>query len=289
MTRTLDERLAIGTEVVRRAGRMVHAAYRDPALGIAGKGPGDLVSDADLAVERMAAGIIGEAFPDDGFLGEEFGGVASRPHSWLIDPIDGTVNFCRKISYFCVSLTLLAETRPIASWILDPEREELFHADPSGRATLNGNPIRVSSVSAPAEAVVGLGFSRRHPPELAATIVDRLARGGMEHRRLGAGALTLAHVAAGRIDAYIEPHMNPWDATGGLLLARSAGAVTIDYVAAGGIRGGAPVYAAAPGVSVALSELLPPPFVGIPLQHDERGDAVSSPRSSAPLTQHRGE
>jgi myo-inositol-1(or 4)-monophosphatase len=85
---------------------------------------------------------------------------------------------------------------------------------------------------------------------------------------LGAGALCLAHVAAGRLDAYVEPHMNPWDAVGGLYIAACAGAVTLDYLAAGGLRNGAPVFAASPSIATELLGLLPEPFSGTPLHRE---------------------
>lgn len=267
------DRMKTGFRVMREAGAMAAAAFADVDLVFASKGPGDLVSEADFAIEGLARTIIGEAFPEDGFIGEEFGGTAlARGRTWLIDPIDGTVNFARKLNYYCVSLALLEDAVPIAAWVLDPERGELFHAGRDRIATLNGRPMRCTRVADFSESVVGLGFSPRHDCELPGRVIEGLAQAGAEHRRLGAGALCLAHVAAGRLDAFVEAHMNPWDAVGGLYLAACAGALTNDYLVAGDIASGGPVIAVAPGISEQLLAALPAPLSGTPLhrQNEQR-------------------
>lgn len=268
-----EDRLKLAHDLVTRAGEIARQAHADAALKITSKGPGDLVSETDFEIETMMREAIGAAFRDDGIIGEEFGGAAlDAGHTWLIDPIDGTVNFARKLGYFCISLALLKDGLPIAALVLDPLRDELFHAGTDGIARLNGTPIRVAAEADFAEAVVGLGFSPRHAASLNGQIVDSLTRAGAEHRRLGAGALCLAHVAAGRLDAYVEPHMNPWDAVGGLYLAACAGAITGDYIGMGGLERGAPVYAASPQISEHLLAVLPAPFSGTPLhrQNEQR-------------------
>lgn len=268
-----DERVALAQEMVASAGEIARRAHADAGLKITSKGPGDLVSETDFAIETMMRQAIGAAFPADGIIGEEYGGAAlGSGFTWLIDPIDGTVNFARKLGYFCISLAILKDSRPIAALVLDPLRDELFHAGPDGIARLNGTPIRVAMEADFAEIVVGLGFSLRHDAGLNGRIIDDLTRAGAEHRRLGAGALCLAHVAAGRLDAYVEPHMNAWDAVGGLYLAACAGAVTGDYVGAGGLDHGAPVFAASPQISERLLAVLPALISGTPLhrQNEQR-------------------
>ena len=233
---SLDDRFALAGLLVAEAGSMAVHAHENDLLKIESKGPGDLVSETDFAIERLMRDAIGLQFPEDGIIGEEYGGEhLATGFTWLIDPIDGTVNFARRLGYFCISVAVLEDGLPVAAWILDPLRGELFHAGPDGIARLNGKPIRAASETDFGEAVIGLGFSLRHRPELNGLIVDGLTRAGAEHRRLGAGALCLAHVAAGRLNAYVEPHMNPWDAVGGLYLAACAGAVTGDYIGAGGL------------------------------------------------------
>lgn len=266
---SIDRRIATANKLVAAAGDIARRAHADDGLEITSKGPGDLVSETDFAIEQMMRDAIGADFPEDGIIGEEFGGThLASGFTWLIDPIDGTVNFARRLGYFCISLALLEDGQPVAAWILDPLQNELFHAGPDGIARLNGKPIRCATEADFGEAVIGLGFSTRHDPALNGRIVDGLTRAGAEHRRLGAGALCLAHVAAGRLNAYVEPHMNPWDAVGGLYLAACAGAVTGDYVAAGGLANGAPVYAAAPPISPSLLAVLPALISGTPLHRE---------------------
>lgn len=280
MNLPLEGRLALGRHIVQEAGRHALAAFNDPELRIESKGTGDLVSDADFAIERLIRDAVLAAFPDDRFIGEEFGGeAAARGFTWLIDPIDGTVNFARRLGYFCVSIALLSDLRPVAAWILDPVLGELFRADPDRHAWLGDTPITCSSQPDFREAVIGLGFSPRHDSALGGVIVGRLFEAGAENRRLGAGALCLAHVAAGRLDAYCEPHMNPWDAVGGLYIAACAGATTNDYLGAGGLERGAPVYAAAPTISHRLLALLPAPFSAAPLLPDAASEQSRANRT----------
>jgi myo-inositol-1(or 4)-monophosphatase len=260
MTR-LQDRLRSGAKIIRKAGGMALSAFHDSGVKWQEKGPGDLVTQADLDIEAMIRAQIARDFADDAVVGEEGGGaVALQGHTWLIDPIDGTVNFARKIGYFCISLALLRDGLPVAAWICDPVLDELFFADADRKATLNGKPIHVSTVADPQNAVIGLGFSPRHRPDLAFEVIQALTGIGAEHRRFGAGALCLAHVAAGRLEAYAEPHMNNWDAVGGLYIASCAGATTLDYIGLGGLSRGAVSFAAAPSIAPHLLASLPAPF-----------------------------
>ncbi len=272
MSPELDDRLLLGESLVRYAGETALAAYRDPDLSISNKSPGDLVTDADFAIEKALRARLANSFPDDGIIGEEFGREhPSGDYLWLIDPIDGTVNFARRLGYFCISIALLKGGRTVAAWIFDPINDELFFADPTGAAWLDGKPIACSGIDIMTETVVGLGFSARHEKSLYAALIGQLALSGAEHRRLGSGALSLAHVASGRIEAYLEPHMNPWDAVGGLYIAACAGALTNDYLGAGGLQAGATVFAAAPGIARQLLAVVPEPFSGTPLHREMRG------------------
>jgi myo-inositol-1(or 4)-monophosphatase len=266
---TLEVRLALGHRLISDASRIVLDAYAGADLSVSSKGPGDLITATDFAVERMVRKAIGSAFADDAIFGEELGGgAATNGFTWLIDPVDGTVNFARRLGYFCISIALLQNREPVAAWILDPVNGELFHAGVDRVARLNGTPIAAAQTAQMEDAVIGLGFSRRHDRSLHGAMADAVVGAGAEHRRLGAGALCLAHVAAGRLEAYLEPHMNPWDAVGGLYLAACAGAVTGDYIGMGGLTNGAPVYAAAPAISSKLLAVLPAPFSGTPLHRE---------------------
>ena len=266
---TLAARLALAETLVADAGEMIRAALAAPHLSVSAKGPGDVVTETDFAIERAMRAAIGMAFPEDGIIGEELGSrLVSDGYTWLIDPVDGTVNFARRLGYFCVSVALLQNGVPVAAWILDPTTRELFHAGPDRIVRVNRSTTLCAETASLGDALIGLGFSTRHDPALYGLVVDAVTRAGAEHRRLGAGALCLAHVAAGRLEAYVEPHMNPWDAIGGLYLAACSGAVTCDYIGADGLRDGAPVYAAAPKISADLLAALPALFSGTPLHRE---------------------
>lgn len=257
----LDQRLRAGGEIVQKAGKLALDAFHESGVIWREKGPGDVVTQVDLDIEAMIRARLAQEFSHDAIVGEEGGGVVLfEGHTWLIDPIDGTVNFARKIGYFCISLALLRAGQPVAAWIYDPVLDELFCADADRKATLNGRLIRVSTVDDPKNAVIGLGFSRRHHPDLAFKVIEALTMIGAEHRRFGAGALCLAHVAAGRLEAYAEPHMNNWDAVGGLYIASCAGATTLDYIGLGGLLQGAVSFAATPSIAGQLLGGLPSPF-----------------------------
>ncbi len=283
-----DERVArtdFGRAFVGQAADTARKAFRDPALVIDEKGVGDLVTDVDFAIEGNLRRVLSEHFSTDAVLGEEGGGVVeTKGFTWLIDPVDGTINFARGIGYFCISLTLLQNGHPIAAWIADPCLDEVFSATPDGRAFLGDTEIRVADTTDMVSAVIGIGFSRRHSPEKPAEVVGALTAADVEFRRLGAGALCLAHVAAGRLDAYLEPHMNPWDAMGGLYIARCAGAVIQPYAAEGELAAGGVVFAAAPGIARQLLTILPDPFSGTPphLENDLRsaGEAATQVATS---------
>lgn len=260
------DRYEFGSELVRRAAGIALTVMHAPQMVLQAKGPGDLVSEADFAIEAMIRTEIAHHFPEDGLIGEEGGGIANANcFTWLVDPIDGTVNYARRLGYFCVSLALLERGEAIAAWILDPTQDELFHAGPDRVMRVNGQIVACSRQSDMREAVFGLGFSSRHTPELVEQTVQAVRLSGAEHRRLGAGALCLAHVAAGRLEGYLEPHMNPWDAVGGLYLAACAGACVGPYLERDGIVGGAPVIALAPALAKTLLARLPAPFSGTPL------------------------
>jgi myo-inositol-1(or 4)-monophosphatase len=278
-----EARIAAGRDVVAKAGASTLHYFGALQLATSSKGPGDVVTEADLAIEDTVRAAILAAFPNDRFIGEELGGDASSDgFTWLLDPIDGTVNFARHLGYFCISLALLKAGRPVAAWIFDPVLDELFWAGPEGIAYLGNQPIRCLSEPDFTSAVIGLGFSTRHDASLYATITGNIVHAGGEYRRLGAGALCLAHVAAGRLDAYVEPHMNAWDAVGGLYIAACAGALTLDYLSADGLARGAPVFAASPAIAETLMGLLPAPFSGTPLHRENdlrsAGEAATSSR-----------
>lgn len=289
MEHGVDPRLNLAATLVDGAKARLLAALTRHDRQARAKGPGDVVTKTDLDIESYLRREIAGHFPEDTVFGEETGGHASPiGFTWLIDPVDGTVNFARHLDYSCISVALLRGGLPIAAWICDARHDELFWAGPDRKVFVNTRQAACSAPAGPADAVIGLGFSTRHDPSLAARIVNDVISAGMEFRRLGAGALSLAHVAAGRLDAYLEPHMQPWDAVGGLYLAACSGAVTLDYRARDGLTHGAAVFAAAPSIAPALLACLPEPFSDTPphLEDDLRSAGEAAIRSH-PQNQRR--
>lgn len=198
------------------------------------KGGVDLVTVADRTVEKLIRTRLGEAFPEHGIFGEE--GTRERldaEYRWYVDPLDGTTNFAHGFPQFCVSLGLVhrpAATKPeedgtiIAAVIYDPMRDELFTAERGKGAQLNGKLARVSHTAQLAEALLATGFPsrKRHAsPNIHFYHEFTLRSHGV--RRAGSAALDLAYVACGRIDAFWEFNLNPWDTAAGILLVEEAG------------------------------------------------------------------
>lgn len=249
----LDPRLEAAVASVREAGEAARHAFRsrtdEDRYEL--KGPQDYVSRTDREVERLIRDRIAARFPDDCFFGEEDGGVFGD-HLWVADPIDGTSNFVRGIPAFCVSLAYLRQGVVQIGVIYDPMQDELFVAERGRGASLNGRPLRVSRETELARATVEAGWSTRLPMERYLHLLGRLAASGAGIRRGGSGALALAYVAAGRLDAYCELHINAWDVLAALLMIEEAGGWTNDFLAGDGLRSGNPVLACTPGLKDAL-------------------------------------
>ncbi|HUG62681.1 MAG TPA: inositol monophosphatase family protein, partial [Methylomirabilota bacterium] len=221
------------------------------------KGAQDLVSEADRRVEELIVSRLSEAFPEDGFLGEE-GGTRNpgARATWVIDPIDGTHNFLTGVRFWCLSIGLVAAEKSVLGVIYDPQAEELFSARSGGGAFLNGAPIRVSGETDIARARICIGFSYRRTVAEHVRGVEGLLSAGCEYLRLGSGALGLAYAAAGRFDGYWERHINAWDVAAGLALVGEAGGWTNDFFASGGMAAGNEILAATPALAEPLKPLV---------------------------------
>jgi len=226
-------------EIAREAGARLREFF---AQGVETeyKGDVDLVTVADRTAEKLIRGRLGEAFPEHGIYGEE--GTRDRMERefrWYVDPLDGTTNFAHGFPQFCVSLGL--EQRPadlksgqdgtlVAAVIYDPLRDELFTAERGRGAELNGKPLRVSRTAELAESLVSTGFPsrKRHlSPNIHFYQEFTLRSHGV--RRAGSAALDLAYVAAGRMEAFWEFNLNPWDTAAGILLVKEAGGRVTDF------------------------------------------------------------
>jgi myo-inositol-1(or 4)-monophosphatase len=225
----------------------------DATISAALKGDQDWVTKADGAVERLLSERLSQTFPQDGFQGEEGGRARSGRLRWVVDPIDGTANFMRGGQRFCISLGCLDGNVPVIGVIVAPALAETFAACSGAGASLNGIRIHAADTTDLARATVELGWSRRRPQEEFVALTGRVVAAGAMPRLGGSGALGLAEVAAGRLDAYVELHINLWDAAAALTILAEAGATVSNFLAHDGASAGRALLAAAPGIAQVLS------------------------------------
>ena len=265
MTSRWADELAFATDVARRAGAVLIDSY-ERLERIDYKSKRDVVTNADYASEHLVIGAIKERYPGDAILAEESGEHAGvvrddgsrNGRTWVIDPLDGTVNYANGIPYYCVSIGLVVDDAPTVGVVFDPARDDLYAATSDGPATLGGASVRASSKETLSDyvvslAVIGRGGLMRE---------RRIAPAIRIHRRMGSAALSLAYVANGRFDAFIQNGgLSPWDVAAAGLISERAGAVVTDV--GGGpwwqptLRGPrASIVAAPPAQHAALLEML---------------------------------
>jgi myo-inositol-1(or 4)-monophosphatase len=281
-----DELLELAVESARMAGRLLaERAGRGAERAVAAKStPTDLVSEADLAAERAIRRLLAERRPGDGFLGEEGGSSAGTSGlTWVVDPLDGTVNFLFGIPQWCVSVAVSDGHGELAGAIFDPHRQELFTATRHGPATLaSADGTRVlegraadpgadgadasggsdgsggsegSGGSSLASAMVATGLAYDARVRAAqAQVLARLIPQVRDVRRFGSAALDLAWTAAGRYDAYFERTVKPWDIAAGRLLCQRAGLEVLELEEAENLPWG--ILVARPGLAGQLHEIV---------------------------------
>jgi len=257
--------LALTIEIARAAGGLLMDRY-ERVERVDYKSARDIVTEVDHLSEELIIAAIRARHPADGILAEESGAqptsagdVASsgRGRIWIIDPVDGTINYANGIPFFCVSIALAIDGRPAVGVVLDPTRDDLFAATAGGPATLNGTPIAVSDKETLTDFVVAASLAGRG----ASSRGRNLRKAIRISRSMGSSALALAYVANGRFDAFVQQGgMSNWDVAAAGLIAERAGATVTD--AAGGpwfdIGRGArsvSVVAAPPGHHARILEL----------------------------------
>lgn len=250
-------------DVAREAGAMLRAGFRQQRT-LDYKNRSELVTDMDVASERLIVERIAARFPDHHIITEEGGGrERASAWQWLIDPIDGTHNYAHGVPYYAVSIALLENGSPAYGVVYDPTHDECFAAG-DGQALLNGAPLRVSTVDSIAQAEVSTGF-----PYSAGTRADNniaelaaMVTAFQDLRVMGSAALDLCAVAAGRSDVYWEPDLRPWDSAAGALVVMLAGGRVSD-------RDGRPFSPWTPGV-LASNGLLHQEMLTLLTMNDER-------------------
>jgi myo-inositol-1(or 4)-monophosphatase len=221
--------LELAERAARAAGEVLMTYYGRAPEGLASKTSAtDPVSDADREAERVIRELLSAERPDDGLVGEE-GSRIEGEHSrrWIVDPLDGTVNFLYGLRAWGVSIALEDEEGLAVGVVFNPVSGECFAAERGKGATMSGRPIHVTDCRSLDRAMVATGFSyeAEQRAEQAKLLVELLPR-IRDLRRAGAAALDLAYVATGRVDAYYERGLKRWDEAAGLLLVREAGGVT---------------------------------------------------------------
>jgi myo-inositol-1(or 4)-monophosphatase len=253
----LDLKLLVAAAAIREAGHFARRFFeRRAELAIELKGAQDLVSIADREVEQLLRARLAAAFPEDGLIGEEgeAAGPAGAEGCWVIDPIDGTMNFLRGVPYWSVVVAFVVGGRTVIGLTYDPVHDELFAARRGGGAFRNGEPIRVSGTTDPGQAVIGHTFSFKTEVAPYVRTLANLLEAGVDHRRLGSTALMLCHVADGRLDGVVTLRASSWDVIAGLILVREAGGVTREFLDHAGLTEPGSAYACTPALAAVIEE-----------------------------------
>ena len=185
----------------------------------------DIKLDLDVRSQDLITGILLARFRDHAIYGEEgIAGNEQSPFQWIVDPIDGTVNYFYGIPHFCISIALREEGEIVLGVILDPMRNELWQVERGGPALLNGKPCKVSTRSKISDAVLSVGFAKSKATiNTGLPLFEKMIVRARKCRLMGSAALDLAYVASGRLDAYIESSVSLWDVAAGNLLVEAAG------------------------------------------------------------------
>jgi myo-inositol-1(or 4)-monophosphatase len=248
----------IAAEAARAAGELLRERFvAGGERATASKSsPTDVVSEADFAAERAIRELIGARRPGDAILGEEGGETqVGEGLRWIVDPLDGTVNFLFGLPQWCVSVAVHDDDGGLAGVVYDPLRDELFAGERGGRATLDGTPLTGSQSSDLATSLVATGFAYSADVRaIQAQVVARVLPRVRDIRRMGSAALDLAWTAAGRYDAFYERGVQTWDIAAGTILCRCSGLEARTLEPAGVAPAG--VVVAPAGLIGALAELV---------------------------------
>ncbi len=251
---------AAGAELMTRYGRIEGLDMKSSAT--------DPVSDADRAAETLLVRIISAQRPHDGLLGEEGAAKAgSSGITWVVDPLDGTVNYLYELDNFSVSVAAEDSAGPVVGVVYDPTRDSIYTAARGRGAHRDGAELNCTAAVAPERALVGTGFGySAERRRIQGSVIGGLLPQVRDIRRIGSAALDLCAVAAGALDAYWEEGVNQWDVSAGSLIATEAGAVFSNIDLLGFGRG---ALAAAPELHAALGVVLAELVAGVELDRSE--------------------
>lgn len=224
----LENYLAAAEEAAQAAGGLLRANF-EKSLRVDANEAHDIKLELDRRSQALIESLLLDRFPEHAIYGEEgIRGDQESPFQWIIDPIDGTVNFFYGIPHFAISIALRIRGVIVVGVIYDPMRDELWSVAKGGAPTLNGRSIRVSSRTELKEATISVGVSKTLDSiNRGLPLFERMVRSAKKCRMMGSASLDIAYVACGRLDAYIEGQISLWDVAAGLLLVEAAGG-TID-------------------------------------------------------------
>ncbi len=235
MAAGLREISVFAGEVARGAAAIVSdGAARLDRVGVRFKGASNPVTEIDVRSEEYIRSAVLSRFPGHTVLGEEAGGAVGDD-VWIVDPLDGTVNFMRGHPFYAVSIAYVRLGRPAAAAVAIPAAGDLFTAWEGGGAYRNGSRLRVSAVDSPDKALgaTGFAYNRRRKRQNNVDNFSRLVMEFMGVRRCGAAVIDLAYVAAGIFDVFWELYLEPWDVAAGALLVTEAGGKVTDFSGGG--------------------------------------------------------
>ena len=252
--------LNIAVRAARRAGSIINRASLDGGgLKVRAKQARDFVTQVDEAAEQAILDVVRRAYPEHGFLAEESGRSAQGAETvWIIDPLDGTTNFIHGFPQYCVSIAVEHRGALAHAVVYDPGRNELFTASKGRGAFLNDRRIRVSKCARLDDALVGTGFPFKELTrlDLYSRQLNTVMQAASGVRRAGAAALDFAYVACGRLDAFWEMGLAPWDMAAGALLVQEAGGLVADLRGEQSFLESGDVCAASPKIFPVLLEAL---------------------------------
>jgi myo-inositol-1(or 4)-monophosphatase len=251
--------LNIAVRAARKAGSIINRAALAGGLNVRSKRAKDYVTQVDQAAEQAIIEIVKKAYPEHGFLAEESGAAGvDAEYVWVIDPIDGTTNFIHGFPQYCTSIGIQQRGVLTHAVVYDPVANELFTASKGRGAVLNDRRMRVTPLTKLGEALVGTGFPFKEVTRLDLYMrqLGTMMKTCSGVRRAGAAALDLAYVACGRMDAFWELGLSPWDMAAGALLIQEAGGLVGDLNGDSGYLESGDIVAATPKIFPALLEAL---------------------------------
>lgn len=219
-------------DLARGAGRILKRSFRVPTQWRTKDGRGDIVTEVDEESERYLLRRIRRDYPADRILSEESGalGGSNGTRTWIIDPLDGTRNYLMGLPFFCVSIGLVEASVVLMGAIYDPVHDEMYFSERGKGAFLNGQKIQVSPEDTLDDSMISVSWVRRKTDRRRfVSYIEQLSRDTSYFRRFGSAALVMAYVACGRLHAYMQGGLNPWDVAAGVVIVEEAGGKVTDF------------------------------------------------------------